>query len=85
MDKQNNINATNAMDNYGASAGKMATHFQEGNCKCPNSTESEEKMNKNTGAYFLFNSIFPLKRLLPPPCSCRIRLSLTNLLLPLKL
>jgi len=35
--------------------------------------------------YFLFNSIFPFKCLLPPPCSCWIRLSLTNLLLPLKL
>ena len=71
--------------NYWASAGKMATHFQAGNWKCPNSAKSEEKLNKNAGAHFLFNSIFPFKRLLPPPCSCWIRLSLTNLLLPLKL
>lgn len=35
--------------------------------------------------YFLFNSIFPFQCLLPPPISCWISLSLTNLLLPLKL
>lgn len=71
--------------NYWACARKMATHFQAGYWKCPNSSKSEEKLNKTAGAHFLFNSILPFKRLLPPPCSCRIRLSLTNLLLPLKL
>lgn len=55
----------------------MATDFHP--------TKSEEKLNNNAGAHFLFNSILPSKRLLPPSCSCWIRLSLTNMLLPLKL